>query len=233
MFTLYKKELNYYLNNPVGYIVLVLFAIFANFMFIKDIFLVGSASMRPFFYLLPWIFMVFIPALTMRIFSDEKKNNTMEVLLTLPISETQIVLAKFLALLSLVFFGLILTFSLPLSLSLITKIYLPEIIVGYLGQLFLAVSFISISMFFSNQTKNQIVAFLVSVIIIFLLLVMSSDFLATVLPKFLQDNLVNLTPIYHEQNFTKGIIDLRSVFYFASFSLVFLFMTIIDLEKRN
>src|SRR3989344_9699856 len=91
---LYKKELNYYLNNPIGYIVVVLFAVFANFLFVKDIFVIGSVSLRPFFSFLPWLFLVFVPALTMRVLSEEKRINTIEVLLTLPISELQIVLAK-------------------------------------------------------------------------------------------------------------------------------------------
>ena len=95
MKNLYKKELNYYLNNPIGYIVVVLFAVFANFLFVKDIFVIGSASMRPFFSILPWLFLVFIPALSMRTLSEEKRVNSIEILLTLPVSETQVVLAKF------------------------------------------------------------------------------------------------------------------------------------------
>lgn len=233
MLSLYKKELNYYLNNPVGYIVLILFALFANFLFVKDIFLVGSASMRPFFNFLPWLFIIFIPALTMRIFAEEKKANTIEVLLTLPVSETQIVLSKFFALMTLIFISLILTIGLPISLAFLTQLYLPEIGIGYIGVFLFTCSLVSLSMFFSNQTKNQMVAFLASILSIIFLLVLSTDFLATILPKFIQDNLVYLTPIYHLQNFAKGVIDLRSVFYFLSFTLVFLFLTVIDLEKRK
>lgn len=233
MFHIFKKELNYYLNNPIGYIVIVLFAIFANFLFLKDIFLVGSASMKPFFNFVPWLFLIFIPALSMRVLADEKKSNTIETLLTLPISEAEIIVAKFLALTILIIISLLLTFGLSLSLSFLTKIYYPEIIVGYLGVLLMSLSFISLSMFFSNQTKNQIVAFLLSIIAIFLLLVLASDFSANVLPRFIQDNLFVLTPFYHLQNFIKGVIDLRSVLYFISFTILFLFLTVIDLEKRS
>lgn len=233
MLTLYKKELSYYLNNPIGYIVIILFAVFANFLFVKDIFVLGSASMRPFFAILPWLFMLFVPALTMRIMADEKRTNTLEVLLTLPVSETQIILAKFLALLTLVTFGLFLTISLPLSLSLLTKVYLPEIFVSYLGVFFLAMFFISLSMLFSSLTKNQVVAYLASALVLFLALVLSTDFFATVLPKFFQDFSTYFSPLYHLQNFTKGVIDFRSVFYFLSFTVIFLFLTIVDLEKRN
>ena len=160
MKSLYKKELNYYLNNPIGYIVVVLFAVFANFLFVKDIFVVGSASLRPFFNFLPWLFLVFIPSLGMRVFSEEKRINTIEVLLSLPISETQIVLAKFMALITLVIIGLTLTIGLPISLSLLTKIYLPEIIAGYVGSILLSGLYISLSMFFSSQ--NLITASIIS-----------------------------------------------------------------------
>ena len=233
MINLYKKELNYYLNNPIGYITVILFAIFANFFFVKDVFVISSASMKPFFNFLPWLLLVFIPALSMRIFSEEKKSNTIETLLTLPISEADIVLAKFFALTTLVIISLLLTFGLPFSLSLLTKVYYPEIIVGYFGVFLMSLSLLSLSMFFSNQTKNQIIAFLLSAIIIFLLLVLSTDFTASVLPRFLQDGLLSLTPFYHLQNFIKGVIDIRSVFYFVSFTGVFLFLTIVALEKRN
>ena len=112
MFKLFKKELDYYLNNPIGYVVLILFVVFANFLYIKDIFVVGSASLRPFFGVLPWLLMIFIPALAMRSVAEEKRSNTIEVLLTLPISETQIVIAKFMALMILMGIGLLLTIGL-------------------------------------------------------------------------------------------------------------------------
>jgi len=233
MKTLFKKELNYYLNNPIGYIIVILFAIFANFLFIKDIFVLGTASMRGFFGILPWLFLVFIPAICMRILAEEKRVNTIEILLTLPITETQIVLAKFFALLTLAALGLGLTLGLPISLSFLTRIYLPEVLIGYLGALFLAASFIAICLFFSNQTKNQVVAFLISIIVLFIFLVLSTDYFSTVLPKFIQDFLIYFSPIFHLQNFVKGLIDWRSVFYFVSLTLLFLFLTIVDLEKRK
>lgn len=233
MFTLYKKELNYYLNNPIGYIIVILFAVFANFMFVKDIFLVGSASLRPFFTILPWLLMIFIPALTMRILSEEKRVNTIEILLTLPISERQIVVSKFLALTTISFIGLFLTMGLAFSLSFLTTLYLPEIIIGYIGAILLSALFISISMFFSSLTKNQVIAFLSSTITLFFLILLSSDFFTTSIPKFIQDILIYFSPGYHLQNFAKGVVDLRSLVYFVSLTISFLFLTIIDLKKRE
>jgi ABC-2 type transport system permease protein len=233
MINLFKKELSYYFNNPIGYIVATLFAIFANFLFIKDLFLRGDSSMRPFFDILPWLFMVFIPALTMRIFAEEKRVNTIEVLLTLPISETNIVIAKFASLLIFSFFTLLLTLLIPVTLISVGKPYLPEIIVGYVGAFLLSASFISLSMFFSSLTKNQIVAFLCSVLTIFLLIVIGGDFLVSFIPRFIEENLNSFSPLYHYDNFLKGLVDLRSIIYFVSLKALFLFLTVINLEKRE
>ena len=233
MNALYKKELSYYLKNPIGYIVIVLFAVFTNFMYTKDMFAVGSASLRPFFDTLPWMFMVFIPALSMRSLSEEKRSNTIETLLALPLSETQIILAKFLALLTVVAIALGLTLSLPVTLSVVSHLYLPEILVGYLGALFLAALFIAISMFFSSQTKNQVVALLGSVLVLFLVIMTASDFAASVVPRAVIDMLTFFSPTYYLDSFNKGVIDLRALVYFISFTIVFLLLTIIDLEKRD
>lgn len=233
MSSLFKKELAQYLHNPLGYIVVVLFALFANFLFIKDIFSTGSASLRPFYGFLPWLLLIFVPALTMRIFSEEKRTNTIEVLLTLPISETQLVLSKFLALVTMISLGLLLTIGLPISLSFLTKLYLPEIIVGYIGALCMGAFFVSISMVFSVYTKNQVVAFLLSAVSIFSILVLGTEFMSNVFPKIILDFLSYFTPVYHFQNFVKGLIDLRSVIYFLSGIVVFLVLTVVSLEKRE
>ncbi len=233
MITLIKKEISYYLNNPVGYIIVALFGVFANFLFVKDIFLNGSASMKPFFGLLPWLFMVFVPAITMRSLSEEKRVNTIETLLSFPISEAQIVIAKFISLVILISAALLLTVGLPVSLSFLSGLYLPELLVGYLGAILLGASFAAMSLLFSSLTKNQVVAFLISVTAIFVLVVISTDFAASTLPKFVIDNATLYSPVYHLQNFAKGVIDLRSVFYFLSFISLCCFLTIIDLEKRS
>lgn len=233
MLTLYKKELSYYFNNPIGYIVSILFAVFANFLFIKDLFLRGNSSMRPFFEILPWLFLVFIPALTMRIFSEEKRVNTIEVLLTLPVSETVVVGAKFLALLVFSLFTLLLTLSIPVTLIFVGKPYLPTIIVGYLGAFFLSAGLISLSMFFSSLTRNQIVAFLSSLLTTFVSIVLGGDFLASFIPNPIHRPLSYFSPLYHYGNFLKGLVDLRSVVYFFSLTVLFLFLTVVNLENRG
>lgn len=233
MISLFKKELNYYLNNPVGYIILILFGVFANFLFAKDIFISGSASMKPFFSLVPWLMVILIPAICMRAISEEKRANTIETLLSLPISEAQIVLAKFMGLVVFCLLAILTTVTLPISLFYLSKIYLPEVIVGYLGLMFFAGAAVSLSLFFSSLSKNQVVVFLVSVIVLFILLVISEDFTASVMVKPVRDFLSYFSPLYQMQGFIRGVIDMRSVFYFISFIFVFIFMTIINLENRD
>ena len=237
MKALLKKELSFYLNNPLGYIVIILFSVFANFMFVKDIFVTGSASMRPFFDVLPWLLMVFVPALVMRMIAEEKRTNTMEVLMSLPVSETQIVLSKFFAAWLLTAIGLILTLGLPISMYVLTgqvggRIYLPEVFVGYIGELFVAAAFISISLFFSSLTKNQIVAFLASIVTIFFLVIFSTEFASSIIPPVLESGLNYLSPVVQLSGFSKGLIDVRALFYFISFTSLFLFLTVVDLERR-
>lgn len=233
MLNLYKKELGYYLNNPVGYITAGLFAVFANYLFVKDIFIISSASLKPLFGVMPWLFLVFIPALAMRTFAEEKRQNTIEILLTLPFSETQIVLSKFFALFTILITSLLLTFAFPVSLTFFTHIYLPEIIIGYIGQLLLGGLILSLSLYCSTLTNNQIVAFIIAALSSFVLLILSTEFLAGFLPRFIQDFVSYYSPLYHLQNFTKGLVDLRSFIYFLSFILVFLFLSIVNLEKRE
>lgn len=233
MKTLYKKELDYYLNNPMGYIIVILFAVFANFLFVKDIFVVGVASMRGFFDIAPWLLMIFVPAATMRIWAEEKRSNTLEVLLTLPIKEEKIVAAKFFALLTIVLIALILTFSLPLSMSFLTKIYLPEVVIGYFGLFFFSMMVISLSMNFSLLTKNQVVTFLSSVIVVFILHVLGGDFFASTLPRLARDFLTYFSPQYHLLSFEKGLVDIRSLFYFLSATVTFLLINIFLLKGRD
>lgn len=233
MLTLFKKEILFYFNNPIGYIVSILFALFANFLFIKDLFLRGDSSMRSFFDLLPWLLIIFIPALGMRVFAEEKRTNTIELLLSLPISEFSLVTAKFLGL---VFFGsvsLALTFSLPILLSIIGKPALSEIIVSYSGSVLLLATFSALSLFFSSVTKNQIIAFLFSTVALFFLILLGTDFFATVIPHFISEYIVGLSPLNHYDSFLKGLVDIRAVFYFISFIVLFIFMTIISIEKRD
>jgi ABC-2 type transport system permease protein len=182
--------------------------------------------------------MIFVPALVMRMIAEEKRTNTLEVLLSLPISEISIVVAKFISALIITSLALLLTTALPLSMYALTgevggKLYLPEVIVGYFGSLLVASSFIALSLFFSSLTKNQIVAFLTSIVTLFFLVIFSTDFASNVLPANIQNVLNYLSPITQLTSFAKGVLDFRNIFYFVSFTMLFLILTIVDLERRS
>lgn len=233
MKALYKKELGHYFNNPIGFIVVVLFALFSNFLFIKDIFTIGSASMRPFFVTSGWMLIVFVPALTMRCFAEEKRTNTLEPLLTLPVRERDIVFAKLLAVLTVIAIGLSLTLALPVALAVISTLYLPEVLMGYIGLFLMATSFAAVSMIFSLKTNNQIVSFFLSAVTLFFLIAFSSDFVASFIPREISDLLTFITPLPYLDPFMKGLLDIRSVLYFLMITGLFTYITTTELEERS
>ena len=232
MKALYKKELMQLLNSPVGYSVPIVFALFLGYLFIKDVFVVGSASLKPFFSVAPWLLFILIPAFSMRSISEEKRTNTIEVLLTLPLSEGTIALAKLLSLFTITTITLGLTLSIPFVLGFISPLYIPEIIVGYVGLLLLSLLYLSFSLFISSRISNQIASFAISVIVLFLMTTLSSDFLANILPKAVQDILLFGSPLLHLDNFVKGVVDLRSLSYFILLIVLFFKLTVIELQKR-
>lgn len=230
---LYKKELMHYLNSPVGYTVPIVFALFLGYLFIKDVFVIGSASLKPFFSVAPWLLFVLIPALSMKSISEEKQNNTIEVLLTLPISESQIVFAKLMSLFTITAVTLGLTCSIPIVLGFISNLYIPEIIIGYIGLILLSLLYLSFSLYVSSKVSSQIASFSISVVSLFLITTLSSDFLANIFPKTVQDILIFGSPLLHLENFVKGVVDLRSLSYFLFLILVFFDLTVKELQKRT
>jgi len=233
MKALYKKELMQLLNSPVGYSVPIVFALFLGYLFIKDVFVIGSASLKPFFSVAPWLLFILIPALSMRSISEEKRSNTIEVLLTLPLSESAIVLSKLLSIFTLTAITLALTLSIPLVLGFISSLYIPEIIIGYIGLLLLSLLYLSFSLYISSRVSNQIASFSISTIILFLMTTLSSDFLANLFPKVIQDVLLFGSPILHLDNFVKGVVDFRSLSYFILLIALFFKLTVTELQKRT
>ena len=233
-----NKELHTYFSSPIGYLVIALFIISNGlflFVFKTDFNMLnaGFADLNSFFYLSPWLFIFIIPAMTMRSFSDEIQSGTIEILKTTPLSNWQIVLGKFFSSLIIVLILLI------LSLLYVYTIYqlgnpkgnldFASIFGAYLGLVFLASSFISIGLFASTLSKNQIVAFLLAVFLSFILFY-GFEFLAD-----LSNNAIltikNLGMYEHFQNLSKGVIDTRDVIYFISISALFLVITKLKVEK--
>ncbi|HLD22012.1 MAG TPA: Gldg family protein [Patescibacteria group bacterium] len=230
--SLYKKEFLSYVYSLLSYIFIVIFLVSLSWLYWQDVFLVGQVSMRDFFRLLPWFFLFFLPALSMRIWSEEKKSGTIETVLTLPISDVQAVLAKFAA--ATTFLACVLLFSLPipLTLSSIGNLDWGPVIGSYVGALFLGCAYIALGQWVSSLTKNQIVAFLVSAAIAFVFMLFGMSFF-TSSGGMIGTVFSTISTYTHFESLSKGVIDLRDVLYYVSFIAVFLYANVLSLGRRH
>lgn len=238
MLAILKKEFNSFFASPIAYLVIGVFLLINGlFLFIfKDDFNVlnaGFADLNPFFYLAPWVFLFLIPAITMKSFADEFGNGTIEILKTKPISNWQIVLGKFWASLLLVVVALIPTLTYIYTVynlgNPVGNIDFGSTIGSYIGLLFLASTYTAIGLFTSTLSKNQIVAFILSVFITFILFygfdAVSNSFGNDISIKKIGIN-------EHFKSISRGVIDTRDVIYFLSVTVFFLFITKTRLENE-
>lgn len=226
-----RKELKSFFDSPVAYIVLTIFLLISGWFFFSDLFLVNQASLRNLFGIVPFIFMFFVPAVTMRLISEEKRSGTIELLVTLPVKDYEIILGKFLAGLGLIVVAVLLTLVYTLTLSGLGDLDSGSVAAGYLGLIFLGATYLSIGIFTSSLTHNQIVAFITSFAIIFALFML--DKVLIFVPNFLASFFEYLSVDYHFSNISRGVIDSRDVIYYLSFIFFFLFLAVRSLESRK
>lgn len=230
-----KRELRSFFDSLMAYVMIVLFLGFSGFftwIFGNDIFLVNQASLQSFFGIAFWTLFFFIPAVTMGLLADERKSGTLELLVTKPVSDWQIILGKFFAAFLLICISLGLTLPYYFTVASIGKIDHGAVWMGYLGLLFMSASYISIGLFASSITNNQIVAFLIALFIgIFFQLIFgiassgSGGWFAGIL------NYLSIST--HFESMSRGVIDSKDVFYFLSIILLGLVGTELTLSKRN
>ena len=226
-----KKELKGYFDSPIAYIIITIFLLISGWFFFSDLFLVNQATLRNLFGIIPFIFMFFIPAITMRLLSEEKKSGTIEILLTLPVKDHQIILGKFLAGMILISVAVILTLVYTLTLSWLGNLDFGSVVSGYLGLILLGAAYLSIGIFTSCLTQNQIVAFILSFLIIFVLYLL--DNVLIFVPGFLASVLEYLSVNYHFSNISRGVIDSRDLIYYLSLIFFFLFLAVRVLSSRK
>lgn len=226
-----KKELKGYFDSPIAYIVITIFLLITGWFFFSDLFLVNQASLRNLFGTVPFIFMFFVPAVTMRLISEEKRSGTIELLLTLPVKDHEIILGKFLAGLILISVAVILTLVYTLTLSGLGDLDAGSVVAGYLGLIFLGATYLSVGVFTSSLTQNQIVAFITSFLIIFVLFMLNKVLIFV--PSFLASFFEYLSVDYHFSNISRGVIDSRDVIYYLSIIFLFLFLSVRALESRK
>ncbi|MGC9325339.1 MAG: ABC-2 transporter permease [Desulfomonilia bacterium] len=218
---IFAKELKDYFVSPIAYIVICIFLLISGWFFFATFFLFDQATLRTFFTMLPLIFAFVIPAVTMRLFSEELHAGSYEMLLTLPVKLTHIIMGKFLASLVFVAVMLIPTLSYAIWISFLGELDWGPIIGGYIGAVLLGGAFSAIGIFASSTTRNQIIAFIIGMLICFLLTLI--DKMLFFFPAGILNVIHYLGAGYHFENISKGIIDSRDIIYFLSIMIIALY----------
>ncbi len=235
MLPIFKKELKTYFNSPIAYIAVVFFLIFTSvwFFFFQQFFVQAEASLRPFFNIIPAVFVILVPAITMRSWAEERKLGTIELLATLPFSEWKLVLGKYLAAFALLAVMVLLTLPIPFMASLFGRFDSGEVLGEYLGVLLMGSASVAIGAYISSLTKNQISAFIITVLV---LLFLSFSLQLTMMVgafAFLRPLLRWISMNEHYGNFARGVIDSRDLVYFLLMTVFFLFLTVNNLVFRK
>ena len=233
VYAVFKKEFRSYFNSPIAYIFITAFLVFSGWLFFRGFFIIGQATMRPFFSILPWEFLFFVSAVTMRLWAEEKKMGTMELLMTLPLKDGEIVIGKFLAAFLFLAITVLLTFTFPLTLYYLGSPDLGPILGGYIGALLMGAAYLSIGLFISSLTENQIVAFILSVFACFGLFIIGEPIVLTALPGWLAGFFSFLGLGSHFQSIGRGVIDSRDIIYYLSVIIFFLFLNTRFVESRK
>jgi ABC-2 type transport system permease protein len=230
-----KRELNSFFDSLMAYIMIVVFLGFSGFFtWIQgaDVFFVNQASLQSFFSIAYWTLFFFIPALTMRLIAEEKKTGTIEMILTKPVSERQVLVGKFLATLLLILICLALTIPYYITISNIGKVDHGAILLGYLGLALMSSAYISIGIFTSSLSSNQIIAFLLALSIgIFFHIIF--DILSNGLPGFLGKTSHFLSMSTHFESIARGVFDSKDIIYFLSIITLGLVGSEAVLSKRD
>ncbi|MCS6771984.1 MAG: ABC transporter permease subunit [Kiritimatiellae bacterium] len=233
------REWRAYFNSPVAYVFLVIFLMLTSFFTfnVSRFYEAGQASLDRFFFWHPWLYLVLVPAVAMRLWAEERRAGTLELLLTLPVTTAQAVLGKFLAAWLFVLLALALTFPVV-----ITAFYLGDpdpgpIVTGYLGSALLAGAYLSVGALTSALTRNQVISFILAAVIgLFLLLAGFSpvtDLLHAVAPSWLVAVIAGFSFTTHYEQMQRGIIDARDLIYFASVIAFMLLATNVALNNRK
>jgi ABC-2 type transport system permease protein len=229
--TIFRRELRSYFNSPVAYVVIVVFLAIVGWFFSSNLFLMNVASMRVVFELVPLVFLFFIPAITMRLLAEEQKTGTLELLTTRPVRDSEIVLGKFLAAWVLVAITLLPTMLYVIVLAFLGPLDIGPAVSGYLGLLLMAAVYVGIGLFASSLTENQIVAFIVSFLVILALFLLNKVLIYV--PEGLASTFEFLGIDYHFSNIARGVIDSRDLIYFASLIGFSLLLAAMSLGRRK
>ncbi len=233
LFTVYKRELAAYFATPLAYVFIVIFLALAGAFtfFLGNFFERGQADLSPFFLFHPWLYLLLVPAISMRLWSEERKSGTVELLLTLPLTPSQAVIAKFLAAWSFAGIALALTFPLWITVNYLGKPDNGVIFASYVGSFFMAGGYLAIGACFSALTKNQVIAFVLSAVVCLLFTVSGTslvlNFFTGWAPPGVVEAISSLSFTANFEAISKGVLDAVSIVFFASVITLFLFANVL------
>ena len=233
-----RRELASYFTSPVAYVFLVIFLLLTGFLTFTTgaFFERGEASLASFFAWHPWVYLVLVPAVGMRLWAEERRAGTLELLLTLPVSPWQAIVAKFLASWAFLAIALALTFPVIVTVNVLGDPDNGVIVAGYLGSLFLAGAYLAITCLTSAMTRNQVIAFIVAVVLCLFLLLAGFSPVTGLMTRWASpavvDTVAAFSVVTHFDNFQKGVIDARDVLFFVSVIGFSLFATGVVLRSR-
>ena len=237
--TIFLREFRSYFQSPVAYVFLVVFLLLMGFFtfFFSHFFEAGEANLRGFFFWFPWVYLILVPAVSMRLWSEERRAGTMELLLTLPVTLRQAILGKYLAALAFLAIGIVLTFPVPVTAALLGDPDRGQIIGGYLGALLLAATYLAVGICTSAMTRNQVISFVLSLVLCLLLLIAGyppvTDIFVQWAPPWLVNGVASVSFMPQYETIQRGVLDLRALLYFASVITVMLFGTHLVLDNRR
>ncbi len=221
MLAIFRRELGSYFATPIAYVFIVIFLALSAAMafYLGGLYENRQASLTAFFIYHPWLYLFLVPAISMRLWAEERKSGSLELLMTLPVTTPQAVIGKFLAAWSFTTIALLLTFPIWITVNYLGNPDNGVIVSAYIGSLLMAGGFLAIGSSISAMTKNQVIAFIISVVVCFLFLL--SDFplvlnpLRAWMPQLLIDTIASLSFINHFGSISKGVINLRDLVYFG------------------
>lgn len=228
---LYKKELKAYFNSPIAYVVMTVFLLMAGWFFTSDLFLVGQASLRTFFEVGRLIFVFFIPAVSMRLLAEEKASGTLQLLVTYPVTDAEIVISKWMAGMTLLAMTLAFTFVYYLTVVLFGNPDEGAVVGGYIGLLLMGSAGCALGLFASSLSGNQVVAFVIAFAILFALFMLYN--LLAFIPSGIAAVLEYLSLGYHLDNLSRGVLDSRNIIYFISLTVMGLALAADRLADRT
>ena len=238
-FPLFKREFMGYFRSPVAYVFLVVFLVASTgcAFFLGGFYENGQADLQTLFTFQPWLYLVLIPAVGMRLWAEERHSGTVELLFTLPVTMFEAVLAKFLAGWAFIGIALLLTFPMFFTVNYLGSPDNGVIFASYIGSFLMAGAYLAITCFTSAFTKNQVISFILSVVICFVLVLIGwgvfSSVLNEILPTFLVDLIASFGFVSHYQSMIRGLIDSRDVIYFLSVIATGLLLNVIVLDAKK